>query len=96
MRAWRALLGSNVIAIARSRDLIIRRSEDITLPGRKKGVLPLPIRLCRQMAVVARHAWACGFVEGGLELARPVVLLRVEMPGNEHWKYCGGCVSRSM
>lgn len=58
---------------------------------RKKGVLlALPVGLRRQRRVVVmRHAWTgCGWfvIEGSVVFARPVILFRVALPGNEHWE----------
>lgn len=50
--------------------------------------MPVPIRLCRQLTVIARHAWARGLVEDGLKFARPRVLLRFTLPSYEHWEDC--------
>ena len=50
--------------------------------------MPVPVRLCRQLTVIARHAWARGLVEDGLEFAGPGILLRFTLPSYEHWEYC--------
>ena len=51
--------------------------------------MPVPVRLCRQLSVIARHAWARGLLKSGLEFTRPGMLLRFTLPSYEHREYRG-------